>query len=129
MVHDFTGLPRRCGMPDCFQLKNSVVHERFGDETVIVNLDTGRYYSLPVVADAIWALAASGHSQQQVLEGVCAAFSGDPTEITTATADFLDQLVAEELLERVDRGVSSDAKPPAICGGQFVKPYLQKYTD
>ena len=28
-----------------FKLKPSTVHERFGDETVILNLDSGSYYS------------------------------------------------------------------------------------
>lgn len=116
-------------MTEHLRLANSVIYEQFGDETVIVRLDTGRYYNLQGSAEAIWALAASGLSRRQIREGVSAAFSGEPAEIAKATTDFLDELLAEELLERAEGDASADAKPPAVAGGPFVKPHLQKYTD
>jgi hypothetical protein len=116
-------------MTDHFQQKDTVVHERFGDETVIVSLETGCYFSLQGTADAIWALAANGHSERQILDRICEAFTGDPSENTSATAAFLEELIAERLLDRIHNGRLVDGKPTVLLGGAFVKPRLLKYTD
>lgn len=110
-----------------FRPMSSVVHEQFGDETVVVNLDSGCYYSLQGAADAIWMLAVAGQSRPQILEAVGTAFSGDGNEIARATDAFLNELVAEALLEQAD-GDSATA-PPDLAGGPFVTPVLQKYAD
>lgn len=110
-----------------FQTKSSVVHEKFDDETVTVNLETGCYFSLRGSADAIWSLAAAGVSQSDIVSRLCTSYVGDAETIRSATDAFLDRLVEEALLERTDR----EALEPAIAleGGPFEPPALQKYTD
>ena len=116
-------------MTEHFRLANSVVHEQFGDETVIVNLDTGRYYNLQGSAEAIWVLAVGGILRQQILDKVTGAFAGESSEIAKVTADFLDELLAEGLLERFEGEACPGGKPPSVAGGPFIKPHLQKYMD
>jgi hypothetical protein len=115
-------------MTDYFRVTNSVIHERFGDETVIVKLDLGRYYNLQGSAEAIWTLASSGFSRERILDTMINTFSGEHAEIVKTTASFLDELVAEELLEPADSFLPEVAAPE-VDGGVFVKPHLQKYTD
>jgi hypothetical protein len=110
-----------------FQPKPSVVHEKFDDETVTVNLDTGCYFSLRGSADAIWALAAAGLSQPEIVARLREAYEGDAAEIEAAATAFLDRLVEESLLERAHREASKATV--ALEGGPFVPPSLQKYTD
>lgn len=110
-----------------FQPKSSVVHEKFDDETVTVNLETGCYFSLKGSADAIWALAAAGHSQSQIVARLRESYDGDATEIEATTTAFLNRLVEESLLERANGETSTAAV--ALEGGLFVPPSLQKYTD
>lgn len=110
-----------------FQPKSSVVHEKFDDETVTVNLETGCYFSLRGSADAIWMLAAAGLPRTQIVSRLCAAYDGDAGEIESATNEFLDRLVEESLLEHTSR--NAPAADVALEGGLFVPPLLQKYTD
>jgi Coenzyme PQQ synthesis protein D (PqqD) len=114
-------------MSEYFRPKPSVVHENFDDETVIVNLETGCYFSLRGSADTIWALAAHGQSRSQIVSRICDAYTGDSAAIAEETAAFLDTLVGESLLEHADRGpMPGDV---AVEGGPYVTPALQKYTD
>jgi hypothetical protein len=127
-----------------FELKPSTVHERFGDETVILNLDSGSYYSAQGIASVIWALISDGCSESNVVQRIGAAFSGNADEVASARR-FLDQLVEEGLVEG---HAAADDSSDAIDGAQidgvqvaeasaqvfstaqpFSKPVLQKYTD
>jgi hypothetical protein len=116
-------------MKEYFRQKTSVVHENFGDETVIVNLDTGCYYSLQNAAGSIWELAVGGKSRSQILHDVCAAYSGERSEIAASTAAFLEELLTEQLLDAAEDCEHSNGHAIAMAGGPFAKPYLQKYTD
>jgi hypothetical protein len=122
-------LVRGLSMAGYFRLRDSVVHEQFGDETVVVNLETGCYYSLQKTAGAVWALATSGQSRSHILDRVCATFSGERSKIVSDTGGFLDELVAEQLLDSVEDAELSNGKPSDISGCEFVTPCLQKYTD
>ncbi|MBX9775620.1 MAG: PqqD family protein [Xanthobacteraceae bacterium] len=117
-----------------FRLKPSTVHERFGDETVILNLDSGSYYSAQGTATAIWSLVTDGVPEAGILQRVRAEYAGNSEEIAGATARFLDQLVAEALVEAdntVDGGADRELTIAAAPSknDQFSLPLLQKYTD
>jgi hypothetical protein len=117
-----------------FKLKPSTVHERFGDETVILNLDSGSYYSAQGIGTVIWSLVSDGASEAAILQHMRAEYTGNGDEIASATAKFLDQLVTESLVEPdniVDGGgeqAPTMAKAPNKSNA-FSLPLLQKYTD
>ena len=117
-----------------FKLKPSTVHERFGDETVILNLDSGSYFSAEGTGSVIWNLVSDGASEAVILQHMRAAYAGNGDEIARATAKFLDQLVAESLVEPntiVDgKGEQASAMAGAPTKSKaFSLPVLQKYTD
>jgi hypothetical protein len=117
-----------------FELKPSTVHERFGDETVILNLDTGSYYSAQGIASVIWALVSDGCSESGIVQRIGATFSGNGDEVARATQKFLDQLIEEALVES---HAADDGNVDAVPGAHvamaptqvFSAPLLQKYTD
>jgi hypothetical protein len=114
-----------------FNLKPSIVHEKFGDETVILNLESGCYYSAQDTSSVIWNLVSEGCSQADILRRLHSEYSGDDAEIVAGTAQFLDQLVAEGLVE------ARSAPDPDVAhlngvgtsDKAFSTPLLQKYTD
>lgn len=116
-------------MQERFCPRKSVVYERFGDETVIVNLETGCYYSVQNTADAIWTMAVNGRSRSEILKHVTAQCSSDTLECATATTAFLDELLNEKLLDMTDVVRPTDGITLAFPHGAFIQPQLQKYTD
>jgi hypothetical protein len=111
----------------------AVVHEDFGDETVIVNLETGSYYSTKSAGATIWAMVAQGATRTAVVGSVCTNYSGNPDEIASTTSTFLDELIGECLaVENVEpfsvESVSQVSLKPSRRE-EFVAPRLQKYSD
>src|SRR5574341_1411852 len=84
-----------------------VIHETFDDEVVIVNLETGSYYSLDHVGAAIWHWLEQGASQSHVTRHIRARYQGNVSEMTDAVQKFLADLVGESLI------VASEELAPA----------------
>lgn len=120
-------------MPEKFLKVNQrqVIHETFDDEIVIVNLETGSYYSLADTSAAIWKMLVQGSTPAQVQEGITATYDGDRSEITRGVEGFLAQLLADGLVAESDQPVSKEwvAVKPSVARPQFQVPVLNKYTD
>lgn len=110
----------------------NVVFEAFDEEIVLVNLDTGNYYSLSGTAPSIWIDLADGFSLDEVTKRVQFHHTGEPKVIGAAVAAFVDRLVNEQMLvEAVDRQVRSPSASVEAPGKQtpFQLPVIESFTD
>ena len=110
----------------------NVVFEAFDEEIVLVNLDTGNYYSLSGTAPGILVDLADGLSTDEVTERIQFRHTGNPKVIDTAVAAFADRLVSEQVLvEAADRKVRPRAASVRATGNRtpFVAPVIESYTD
>jgi len=114
-----------------FRPRSSTVHERFGEETVILNLESGCYYSVQATGNAIWELVCGGTSDAGIQRQVRQSYAGSSEAIVDATTAFLDQIVAEGLVDVTETAEAGDqaAPGPVESAPDFVPPLLQKYTD
>ena len=106
----------------------SVIHETMGDEVVVINLDSGRYYSLEGAGAALWEALVAGASREAIADAIAARYAGERAEIDRAVTAVADELEAEGLIVPAE---ASDVAPPANGGERapFLAPVLQKYTD
>lgn len=114
----------------------SVIGEVLDGEAIIVNLDSGAYYSLDGAGAVVWAAAQSGAPLAELIGLTAAQYHGTVAEIASGIVALVEELVAEGLLvtnsatgeDVVD---ATTAAPAALNGDRppFVKPVLQKYTD
>jgi len=116
-------------MTRTFKPKPSIVHEKFGDETIIVNLDSGSYYSIQAVASVIWGFVVDGVSEADILRRIKAEFAGSGDAISSGTTEFLDRLVAESLVNVEDMADGVGEHEAGVPDKVFSVPVLQKYTD
>ena len=79
-------MPGGPAMTRSFKLKPTIIHESFGQETVIVNLDSGNYYSAQDLGSIIFSLVADGASEADILRRIESGFSGNSEEISNAIA-------------------------------------------
>ena len=100
-----------------------VIHEVFETEVVVVNLETGVYYSVRGSGIDIWRAIDGGHRVEQIETAFAA-----PEAKALITA-FVSQLEREQLIT----GIESSGQPPAekmISMKQpFAEPILEKFTD
>jgi hypothetical protein len=108
-----------------------VILETFADEVVIVNLESGNYYSIDKVGAEIWALLAEGASVPQIVSRVGRRYAAPEAEIDCTLRAWVEQLLSENLL--VPAASAGAPQPPTSAQAAeklpFEPPVLQKYTD
>lgn len=111
----------------------TVTHETIDGEAVIINLDSGNYYSLVDVGSFIWGLVEKGASASEVQNQVLQTYHGDATEIDRGVQELLAELQQENLIVPVDGAGGFDPNQLASNNGHekptFSPPLLNKYSD
>lgn len=112
-----------CNTPD-------VVFENFGDEVILLNLKTGRYFSLDPIGIACWDYLSRQVPLRGAIEGIGSAFPSESAErIAGDLQRLLEQFIAEELLR------PSSLSPAASIAGHpklpaaYAQPSLLKFED
>ena len=109
----------------------NIVHEDFGDEMVVVNLDTGKYYAFTPVAADLWSHLQGGATVDSLVTGTQLRYAGDPTEIERAVLTFLEGLLAEALLLSA-AAPPGDGRGALVTGGDklpFAAPTFEVFSD
>ena len=105
-----------------------VIHQTLDGEVIVVNLDTGTYYSITGSGTEIWAALAGGASRAAVADALRERYAATP-DAEDAVDEFVDLLVDEKLLEPVDDAVTAEPFEPPAGSAEFVPPRLERYTD
>jgi hypothetical protein len=105
-------------------LEGKVAHELIDGEVIVLQFDTGYYYSLNDGAARLWQWMADGANWAQIL----AAFEPLAPEQMASLDAFMDRLVQENLVRRVSGAPASSA---ALPKGEirFELPAMEKYGD
>jgi len=108
-----------------------VVHETIDGEVILIQLETGNYYSLGGCGAEIWALLQQGLSQDEVAERVRRSFDAPPGRIEEVVERLTSELIEEGLLEQGGDALVVAIAPNGEVGERvpFVEPALEKYTD
>ena len=111
----------------------TVTHEIIDGEAVIINLESGNYYSLQDVGSFIWSLVEKGASASEVHNRIVQTYEGEAQEIDRGVQELLAQLQQENLIVEVDgAGEAADLSQLAPGNGDkpsFNPPSLHKYSD
>jgi hypothetical protein len=117
--------------------KPQVIYEIFNDEIVLINLDSGNYYSLDGVSVDIWNFIVNGDAAGKIIEAVAGSYQGKRKEMETAINQFLSELAREGLIcqaeaysgEKAVLKKSSGRKVSVTTLPVFSTPTLHRYTD
>lgn len=122
--------------PIVYRINNpKVIHETIDGETVLVNLDSGNYYSLDGVGADVWNLIEDGADQDGIVRAVARRYTGEDTAIEHAIHLFLEDLEREALIVVDNKSETGEEERPEdngateVAGKPFVAPALNKYTD
>lgn len=110
----------------------TVTHETIDGEAVIINLDSGNYYSLVDAGSFIWSIVERGASASEVQQLVQQTYRGNATEIDRGVQELLAQLQQENLIVPVDGATDLTEVLPSHNGHEkplFNAPLLNKFSD
>jgi hypothetical protein len=85
------------------RIPKHVVFQRTGDETVLLNSQTGVYYGLNGVGSRIWELLAEGKNLKTICECLKAEYKVSPEALQMDALRLVQELQAKGLLEVVGR--------------------------
>lgn len=122
---------------NCFQVNNpNVIHEVIDGEVVIVNLNTGNYYSLEKLGAFIWSFIDTAAALSQITDAVADRYEGNRKDIENAINQLVNQLVEEDLIvldksQKPNGGITSSGTAVRAPTEKlrFEEPVLNKYTD
>jgi hypothetical protein len=120
----------------CFRINTpTVVHEIIDEEVVVIDFDTGSYYSMDHAGAAIWELIEQSASVDRIVEGIIRRYEGSPEAVRQSIHQFLAELQQENLIvPDVDRAPGTIVESIVETGtvmkkAAFQAPTLQKYAD
>ncbi len=100
-----------------------VIHQTFETEVVIVNLESGNYYSVGGSGIEIWRRLQEGQRIGEIVAGLGA--NGESSKVTA----FVEVLKAEQLIVKDTAEVETTASRPERAPAPFVPPSLEKFTE
>ena len=83
-------------------IRESVVSAVLGNETVLLDSDTGIYYGLDQVGSRIWELLAHGASREAIVRALLMEFQAEPDTVRADVDEFLQTLEAKRLTRVVN---------------------------
>ena len=75
-----------------------VISRLVGDETVLLDLESGLYFGLDNVGQCIWKAVSAGKDLSETLDTVVSEFDVDKVQAEADVIDFASTLVARGLL-------------------------------
>ena len=114
-----------------------VIHETIAGEAVIINLLSGRYYSLQGTGTEIWNLIENGTIVSGIVASMVGRYPDADVDLRRIVVQFLEQLREENLIRVEPAGESASRTilaAEATAGSTthssgFTLPDLQVYTD
>jgi len=75
-----------------------VMSRRVGDETVLLDLESGLYFGVDRVGQRIWELAGNGKTVGEIVDAIVGEFEVDRSQAEADVLDFAETLVERGLL-------------------------------
>lgn len=108
-----------------------VVHETIDGETILIDLETGTYFSLRGCGSEIWAMLIAGMSEADIIAELGRRYPSERDHAGAASAELIARLAEEGLLDDAGGEIES---PRAVAnegasGQAYEPPVLERYTD
>ena len=110
----------------------SVIFERFADETILINLDVGHYYSMDPAGAVIWDLLHRAFPVDRIAAVLSTRYAAGGDDVGEAVRAFVARLHEEGLIRprrEIPPSVISDVDVSIAPGETFRPPVLSKYDD
>jgi hypothetical protein len=105
-----------------------VIHQTLDGEVIVVNLDTGTYYSITGSGTQIWTALLDGVSSDAVAAAARQRYAATP-DAEEAVRAFVELLVDEQLLAPAAATAASEPSEVLAGSADFAPPRLERYTD
>ncbi len=109
----------------------TVVYETIEDETIVINMRTGTYYSLRESGSELWSQIELGVDRRRLVAYALGRWDGGTDEIEAGVAELVDELLSEGLVVEIaaQKEGATAAVPATSARTPFAAPVLERFTD
>jgi hypothetical protein len=105
----------------------NVISEPMDGELVVINLESGCYYSLNESAAVIWQQLANGLTPIEISKQVFDSTSHGLEQLSQKVESFCQYLIDEQLMVATE--VMATIKKASSTGISFTNPLIEKFAD
>ena len=96
-----------------FRLNQGVATGKvMGTEAVVINVVTGRYYSMLDAACIAWIVLSGGGTVDGAVDAIVERYDADPGAVRADVVALLEELLSEQLVVAADAAGDPDLPPP-----------------
>lgn len=106
-----------------------VISETLDGETIIINLETGTYYSMNETASFIWSDLQSGYSTQKIDEHLKLLYETEDKNIEQSLFEFIKLLEVNGLITRSEAISDVSVQNEVEHRKSYSMPAIEKYED
>ncbi len=112
-----------------------VIYETIDQEAIIIDFDTGIYYSVDRIGSEIWSIIEKGATISQITDAILRRYSGERIMVGDSVTQFITQLEQENIIVRYSKepdevSLETSVKNASKTGQPaFEVPTLSKYSD
>lgn len=108
-----------------------VAHETFEGEVLVINLETGTYYSLAGPSSSLWRMISDGMSISEITSEFVSTLGGDAQVIAALVDEFLSRLRSEKLISGNDELTlaTTDRQTTTLPAADLPVFEMKVYTD
>jgi hypothetical protein len=113
-----------------------IIHETIDNEVLIIEFNSGNYYSLSEVGAEIWDALVKGANPKEIVKEISVRYSGQQDEIANGVYQLITELEYENIISPVSTNQTQNQEPQVkedlaqqSDRPVFTPPKLQKYTD
>jgi hypothetical protein len=106
-----------------------LIHETIDKETVVIDTETGVYFSITGSGYLVIQLLDQGASAAQLAAQLAAAFGLDAAVLRSQMEEFVTTLLAEELIVPTADAPGASVELVLADSEAYAPPLLEKFTD
>ena len=116
-------------MSPVYRIRNEkVINETLDGETIIINLETGTYYSINASGSIVWSGVEKQAPVDQTIDRLLNLYDADRTTIEKDVNSLIAFLIAEQLITESEQ-TNLIVIEPSSAKELYLTPKIEKYED
>ena len=111
--------------------ESKAISETIDGETIIINLETGYYYSVNKTATVIWNKIKNGNSIQDISQYFLNHFEADTDTLEKSVSEIIGLFLKDDLILETDSDIPLCIREThaGIIKEYFITPRIERYDD
>lgn len=109
--------------------RSKIIYEVLNTEVILIDFNTGDYYTLTHVAKDVWLLIEQQVPMEQMAQILSQHYKCEIDLISQDLQQFINELLGNGLIELIEESKTVELSPINFQELSYIRPEVQKYGD